>query len=119
MCERMRLRGRFAEGTVAASADFLLEVDPTGVEHQVNVNLQPHVPDTCWSEAEAERAKTQQCQVELERERKRPDGLTGAERQRVVVAAEATETQARDRFTLSLWQDGEPPSVAVDGVRFP
>jgi hypothetical protein len=37
----------------------------------------------------------------------------------VVVVAEASETQARGRFTLSVWQDGEPPSVSLDGVVFP
>ncbi|WP_158502042.1 DUF2381 family protein [Vitiosangium sp. GDMCC 1.1324] len=204
---RLRLRVRFVDGTVPASADFLLVVDPTRAEHQVNVDLQPPMPDTCWRAAEAERAKTQQCQAELERAQKRPDGLTGllangqldrkgvtalrllprknftqrpgeplnvtsvtsyralgvvavelwvtnqsaqswtaagaellgeggvrlkvlrvwplepiapgAEWQRVVVEAEAAETEARGRFTLSLWQEGEPASVSVDGVIFP
>ena len=43
----------------------------------------------------------------------------GATWQRVVVEAEVTEAQARGRFTLSLWQEGEPPSVSLDGVMFP
>jgi hypothetical protein len=41
----------------------------------------------------------------------------GAKEQRVVVEAEAPE--ARGRFTLLLWQDGEPPSVSLEGVMFP
>ncbi|HEX5752564.1 MAG TPA: hypothetical protein VFZ09_40540 [Archangium sp.] len=44
-------------------------------------------------------------------------GLPGAERQRVVVEAEAP--RARGRFTLLLWQDGEPPGVSLEGVTFP
>jgi uncharacterized protein (TIGR02268 family) len=204
---KLRLRVRFVEGTVPASADFLLVVDPTGAEQQVNVNLQPSQPDACWQETEAERINTRQCQSELERVRKVPDGLAGMlvtgqlddkgvtarrlhlgddftqrpgeplvvveavsyrargvvaveleitnpsgrpwtaagavlmgkgdvrlkvlrvwplepfppgpERQRLVVVAETSETQARGRFTLSLWQDGEPPSVSLDGVVFP
>jgi hypothetical protein len=43
----------------------------------------------------------------------------GATWQRVVVEAEVTEAQARGRFTLSLWQEDEPPSVSLDGVMFP
>ncbi|WP_309888324.1 DUF2381 family protein [Archangium sp.] len=43
----------------------------------------------------------------------------GAKRQRVLVEAEVTEAQARGRFTLSLWQDGEPASVSLEGVTFP
>jgi uncharacterized protein (TIGR02268 family) len=43
----------------------------------------------------------------------------GATWQRVVVEAEVTEAQVRGRFTLSLWQEGEPPSVSLDGVTFP
>jgi len=43
----------------------------------------------------------------------------GAQGQRVVVEAETTEAQARGRFTVSLWQDGEPPSVSMEGVTFP
>jgi len=43
----------------------------------------------------------------------------GATWQRVVVEAEVTETQVRGRFTLSLWQEGEPPSVSLEGVTFP
>jgi uncharacterized protein (TIGR02268 family) len=204
---RLRLRVRFVEGTVPASADFVLVVDPTRAEHQVNVNLQPPVPDICGQETEAERINARQCQAELERVRKAPDGLAGmlangqldekgvtarkmkrdedftqrpgepltvwdatsyrargvmavelwvkhqsarpwtaagavlvgeggvrlkvlrvwplepilpgSKMQRVVVVVEATETQARGRFTLSLWQDGEPPSVSLDGVMFP
>jgi uncharacterized protein (TIGR02268 family) len=204
---KLRLRVRFVEGTVPASADFVLVVDPTRAEQQVNVNLQPPVPGICWHETEAERINARQCQAELERVRKMPDGLTGmlvngqldrkgvttrplfpgqdftqrpgepltvadatsyrargvvavelwvrnpsgqpwtaagaalvdeggvrlkvlrvwplepippgSEWQRMVVVAEAAETQARGRFTLSLWQDGEPPSVSLDGVMFP
>ncbi|HZI12098.1 MAG TPA: DUF2381 family protein [Myxococcus sp.] len=204
---RLRLRVRFVDGTIPASADFLLVVDASRAEPQVNVDLRPPVPDTCWREAETERVKTRQCQGELERERKRPDGLTGllvdgqldargipARRlqpgkdftqrlgepltvwdatsyrargrvavelwvtnrstrpwtlagadvvgeggvrlkvlrvwptepiapglgqQRVTVEAEASETQARGRFTFSLWEDGESPSVSVEGVAFP
>jgi uncharacterized protein (TIGR02268 family) len=204
---KLRLRVRFVEGTVPASADFLLVVDPTQAEQQVNVNLQPAQPDACWQQAEAERISARQCQAELERVRKVPDGLTGMivtgqlddtgvtarrlrrgdaftqrpdeslavwsatsyrargvvavelwvtnqsgrpwtaagavlggegdarlkvlriwpleplppspEQQRLVVVAEASETQARGRFTLSLWQDGEPPSVSLEGVVFP
>lgn len=203
----LRLKVRFVDGGVPASADFLLVVDPLQAEHQVNVELQQPMADTCWRAVEEERAKTQKCQAELERMRKKPDGLTGLiahgqlddtgitarrlwrekeftqrsgepllitgttsyrtrglvavelkvknlssrpwmaagaqlvgeggvrlkvlrvwplepilpglERQRVVVEAEATETEARGRFTLSLWQDGEPPSVSVEGVTFP
>ena len=204
---KLRLRVHFVEGTVPASADFLLVVDPTWAEQQVNVNLQPPQPDACWQQAEAERISARQCQAELERVRKVPDGLAGMlvtgqldttgvtarrlhlgddftqrpdkslavqrvtsyrargvvavelwitnpsgrpwtaagavlvgeggmrlkvlriwpleplppgpEQQRVVVVAEASETQARGRFTLSLWQDGEPPSVSLEGVVFP
>jgi hypothetical protein len=43
----------------------------------------------------------------------------GPEQQRVVVVAQASETQARGLFTLSFWQDGKPPSVSLDGVVFP
>jgi uncharacterized protein (TIGR02268 family) len=43
----------------------------------------------------------------------------GATWRRVVVEAEVTEAQVRGRFTLSLWQEGEPPSVSLDGVMFP
>jgi uncharacterized protein (TIGR02268 family) len=43
----------------------------------------------------------------------------GSKRRRMVVEAEATEAQARGRFTLLLWQDGEAPGVSVDGVSFP
>jgi uncharacterized protein (TIGR02268 family) len=205
--KRLRLKVRFAEGTLPASADFILVVDATRAEQQVNVELQPEVPSACWREAEAERIGARQCQAEVERERKRPDGLTGLlangimddrgvparelragerftqlpgqplkvwdatsyrargvvavalkvtnlserpwtaagaelvgeggvrlkvrrvwpleplvpgpERQRVVVEAEAAETEARGRFSLSLWQDGEAPGVSVDGVTFP
>lgn len=204
---RLRLRVRFVEGTVPASADFLLAVSRTEVEPQVNVNLQPALPDTCWRETEAERITFRQCQAELERARQKPDGLTGllaegrmddegvtarhlshpqdmsqrpgeplmarmatsyrargvvalalwvtntsgqpwtvagaalveqggvrlrvrrvwpteplapgAGQRRVVVEAEATEEQARGRFTLLLWREGEPPSVSLDGVAFP
>ena len=205
--KRLRLKVRFAEGTVPASADFVLVVDAARAEPQVNVALQPEVPSACWREAEAERIQARRCQTELERERKRPDGLTGLladgrmddkgvsahklkpgedftqrpgqplkvteatsyrawgvvavalkvtnvserpwtaagaelvgeggvrlkvlrvwplepiapglDQQRVVVEAEVTEAQARGRFSLFLRQDGEPPSVSVDGVFFP
>ncbi|HYO55043.1 DUF2381 family protein [Archangium sp.] len=204
---RLRLKVRFVEGTVPASADFLLVVDSSRAEPQVNVDLRPPVPDACWREAETERVKTRQCQAELEQVLKRPDGLTGllanrrldekgvatrmlkrgtgftqrpgeplevwkatsyrargvvavelwvenlsaqpwtavgaalvgeggvrlkvlrvwllepippgSERRRVVVEAEAAEIEARGRFTLSFWQDGEPPSVSLEGVTFP
>lgn len=204
---RLKLRLRFVEGTVPASADFLLVVSPSHAQPQVEVNLQPGPPYSSWQEAEAERIKLRQVQAELERERKKPDGLTGllangqvdetgltarlleleegftqppgqpltvwratsyrargvvalvlwvdnrssrpwtvagaalvgeggvrlkvtrvwpteplpsgAKQQRVVAEAEVTEAQARDRFTLSLWQEGEPPSVSLDGVTFP
>ncbi|WP_309892323.1 DUF2381 family protein [Archangium sp.] len=44
----------------------------------------------------------------------------GATRQRVVVEAEVTEeARTRGRFTLSLWQDGEPASVSLEGMTFP
>ncbi len=43
----------------------------------------------------------------------------GTTRQRVVVEAEVTEAQAWGRFTLSLWQEGEPASVSLEGVTFP
>ncbi len=75
--KRPRLKVRFVEGTVPASADFVLVVDAARVQPQVNVELQPEVPSTCWREAEAERIQARQCQGELERERRRPDGLTG------------------------------------------
>jgi uncharacterized protein (TIGR02268 family) len=203
---RLKLRLRFVEGTVPASADFVLVVS-TRAETQVEVNLQPGTPYASWQEAEAERIKLRQVQAELERERQKPDGLTGllvngkvdktglaardlyakvdftqlsgqpltvreatsyrargvvaltlevdnvssrpwmaagaalvgeggerlkvlrvwptepllpgAKWQRVVVEAEATEAQVRGRFTLSLWQEDEPPSVSLDGVTFP
>jgi uncharacterized protein (TIGR02268 family) len=204
---RLKLRLRFVEGTVPASADLVLVVSPTQARYQVEVNLQPGTPYASWQEAEAERIKLRQVQAELERERQKPDGLTGllvngqvdktglttrrlhegvdftqlpgqpltvreamsyrargvvaltlevdnvssrpwmaagaalvgeggerlkvlrvwptepllpgAKWQRVVVEAEVTEAQARGRFTLSLWQEGEPPSVSLDGVSFP
>jgi uncharacterized protein (TIGR02268 family) len=204
---RLRLRVRFAEGTLPASADFLLVVDPTRAEPQVNVELAPPVPDACWHAAETERVKARRCQAELERERTSHEGLTGLlasgrldaegiharklrprrdftqrpgeplkvkdattyrargtvavelwvknpsarpwttagaqfvgeggvrlkvlrvwppeslapgpKNQRVVVEAEAQEIEARGRFTLSLWQEGEPPSVSVEGMAFP
>ncbi|WP_309892406.1 DUF2381 family protein [Archangium sp.] len=205
---RLKLRLRFMEGTVPASADFVLVVSRTQVETQVEVNLQPGTPYASWQEAEAERIKLRQVQAELERERQEPDGLTGllaegrmdeegvparrqyptqdftqlpgqpltvrkatsyrargvvalalevdnvssrpwkavgaslvdeggvrlkvlrvwpteplapgATRQRVVVEAEVTEeARARGRFTLSLWQEGEPASVSLEGVTFP
>ena len=203
---RLKLRLRFVEGTVPASADFVLVVS-TGAETQVEVNLQPGTPYASWQEAEAERIKLRQVRAELERERRKPEGLTGllangqvdvtgltawrlheggqftqlpgqplqvheatgyrargvvalalevdnvsarpwtaagaalvgeggerlkvlrvwpteplapgATWQRVVVEAEVTETQVRGRFTLSLWQEGEPPSVSLEGVTFP
>ncbi|WP_309896073.1 DUF2381 family protein [Archangium sp.] len=203
---RLKLRLRFVEGTVPASADFVLVVS-TGAEMQVEVNLQPGTPYSTWQEAEAERIQARQCRAELERERQKPDGLTGllatgrvdktglsarslyagmqftrlpgqpltvqeatsyrslglgalvlevdnvssrpwtaagaalvgeggerlkvlrvwpteplapgATWRRVVVEAEVTEAQARGRFTLSLWQEGEPPSVSLEGVTFP
>ncbi|QRK04778.1 DUF2381 family protein [Archangium violaceum] len=203
----LRLKVRFVDGVVPASADFLLVVDPLQAEHQVNVELQQPMADACKQAVEEERAKTQECRAELEWMRKRPDGLTGliangqladkgvtarralrekdftqrpgepilitetmsyrarglvavelkaknyssrpwaaagaqlvgeggvrlkvlrvwplepippgSERRRVVVEAEAAETEARGRFALLLWQDGEPPSVSVEGVTFP
>jgi len=203
--KRLRLKVRFVEGTRPASADFLLVVDASRAEPQVNVELRPPVPDACWTQAEAERVMARQCQSELARVRQRPDGITGLlatgqldstgittrplyqnqdftqrpgeplkvwkatgyrardtvalemkvsnvsarpwtaagavlvgedgvrwkvlrvwpleplppgpERWRVVVEAEAPE--ARGRFTLLLWQDGEPPSVSLEGVTFP
>jgi uncharacterized protein (TIGR02268 family) len=203
---RLKLRLRFVEGTVPASADFVLVVS-TQAEPQVEVNLQPGTPYSSWQEAEAERIQARQCQAELERERQKPGGLTGllatgqvdetglttrslvagvhftqlpgqplkvwtvtsyrargvgalvlevdnlsarpwtaagaalvgegGERlkvlrvwptaplapgaiwQRVVVETEVTEAQARGRFTLSLWQDGEPASVSLEGLTFP
>jgi uncharacterized protein (TIGR02268 family) len=45
--------------------------------------------------------------------------LPGAQGQRVVVEAEVTGAQTRGPFTLSLWQEGEPPSVSLEGVTFP
>jgi len=204
---RLKLRLRFVEGTVPASADFVLVVSPTRAQYQVEVNLQPGTPYASWQEAEAERIKLRQVRAELERERQKPDGLTGllatgkvdkmgltarrleretdftqlpgqplkvqeatsyrargavaltlevdnvssrpwraagaslvgeggmrlnvlrvwpteplapgATWRRVVVESEVTEAQARGRFTLSLWQEGEPPSVSLDGVMFP
>jgi uncharacterized protein (TIGR02268 family) len=73
---RLMLRLRFVEGTVPASADFVLVVS-TGAETQVEVTLQPGTPYASWQEAEAERIQARQCQAELERERQKPDGLTG------------------------------------------
>ena len=205
---RLKLRLRFVEGTVPASADFVLVVSPTQAQYQVEVNLQPGTPYSTWQEAEAERIKLRQVQAELERERRKPEGLTGllangqvdvtgltawpltrgrhftqlpgqplhvseatsyrargvvalvlevdnvssrpwtaagaslvgeggvrlkvlrvwpneplapsATWQRVVVEAEVTEeARALGRFTLSLWQEGEPPSVSLAGVTFP
>jgi len=204
---RLKLRLRFVEGTVPASADFVLVVSPMRAQYQVEVNLQPGTPYASWQEAEAERIQLRQVRAELERERQKPDGLTGllatgkvdetgltAQRlernmhftqlpgqplevqeamsyrargvvalalkvdnvsarpwraagaslvgeggvrlkvlrvwpteplapgatwQRVVVEAEVTDAQARGRFTLSLWQEGEPPSVSLEGVTFP
>jgi len=204
---RLKLRLRFVEGTVPASADFVLVVSRIQAQSQVEVNLQPGTPYASWQEAEAERIKLRQVQAELERERRKPEGLTGllangqvdvtgltarrlrwkrdftqlpgqplqvqeatgyrargvvalalevdnvssrpwraagaslvgeggerlkvlrvwpteplapgAKWQRVVVEAEVTQAQARGRFTLSLWQEGEPPSVSLDGVTFP
>ena len=204
---RLKLRLRFVEGTVPASADLVLVVSPTQAQYQVEVNLQPGTPYSTWQEAEAERIKLRQVRAELERERRKPEGLTGllangqvdktglaskslkrtrdftqrsgeplkvpwatsyrargvvavalevdnlsarpwtvagaslvgeggvrlkvvrvwptaplapgAENQRVLVEAEVTEAQARGRFTLSLWQDGEPASVSLEGVTFP
>ena len=204
---RLKLRLRFVEGTVPASADFVLVVSSIQVQPQVEVNLQAPMPDACWRDAEAERIKLRRVQAELEREREKPEGLTGlladgrmaaegvtarrllprqhftqlpgeplhvweamsyrargvvalaltvdnvssrpwmvagaalvgeggvrlkvvrvwptvplapgATRQRVVVEAEVTEAQARGRFTLSLWQAGEPASVSLEGVAFP
>ncbi|WP_375768004.1 DUF2381 family protein [Archangium gephyra] len=203
--KQLRLTVRFVEGTRPASADFLLVVDASRAEPQVNVELRPPVPDACWTQAEAERVMSRQCQAELARMRQRPDGITGllatgqldatgittrelvpgrdftqrpgeplkvwkatsyrardtvalemevsnvstqpwtaagavlvgedgtrrkvlrvwplepiapgAKSQRVVVEAEAPEAQGR--FTLLLWQDGEPPSVSLEGVTFP
>ena len=203
--KRLRLKVRFVEGTRPASADFLLVVDASRAEPQVNVELRPPVPDACWTQAEAERVMARQCQAELARMRQRPDGITGLlatgqldktgvttrelwpdkdftqrpgepltvweatsyrardtvalemvvrnvsartwtaagavlvgedgvrrkvlrvwplepllpgpEWRRVVVEAEAPE--AGGRFTLLLWQDGEPPSVSLEGVTFP
>ncbi|HZI03448.1 MAG TPA: DUF2381 family protein [Archangium sp.] len=202
---RLRLKVRFVEGTRPESADFLLVVDASRAEPQVNVELRPPVPEACWTQAEAERVMARQYQAELARVRQRPDGITGllatgqldktgvttrelwlrqdftqrpgeplkvrmatgyrardtvaldmvvenlasrtwtaagavlvgedgtrhkvlrvwpleaiapgAERRRVVVEAEAPE--AGGRFTLLLWQDGEPPSVSLEGVTFP
>jgi len=74
---RLKLRLRFVEGTVPASADFVLVVSRTQVEMQVEVNLQPGTPYASWQEAEAERIKLRQVQAELERERQKPAGLTG------------------------------------------
>jgi len=73
---QLKLRLRFVEGTVPASADFVLVVS-TGAETQVEVNLQPGMPYSSWQEAEAERIKLRQVQAELERERQEPEGLTG------------------------------------------
>ncbi|WP_309891750.1 DUF2381 family protein [Archangium sp.] len=204
---RLKLRLRFREGTVPASADFVLVVSPTGAVPQVEVNLQPDAPQASWQEMEAERIKVRQCQAELERARQEPDGLLGllsngqvdetgltarrlergsgfiqppgqplkvrqatayrargvvalalwvtnpsgepwtaagaalvgeggvrlkvrrvwpaeplppgTKQQRVLVEAELGNTEARGPFTLLLWQDGEPPRVSLDGVRFP
>jgi uncharacterized protein (TIGR02268 family) len=205
---RLKLRLRFVEGTVPASADFVLVVSPTQAQYQVEVNLQPGTPYASWQEAEAERIELRQVRAELERERQKPDGLTGllvngrvddtglaaqplrplldftqlpgqplkvrkatsyrargvvalalevnnlstspwtvvgaslvgeggvrlkvlrvwpavpltpgATGQRVVVEAEVTEqARALGRFNLSLWQEGEPPSVLLEGVTFP
>jgi len=204
---RLRLRLRFVEGTVPASADFLLVVSPREAQPQVEVNLQRAASDVCWRETEAERIKLRQVQAELERARQKPEGLThllatgqvdetgltarplaaiqdftqppgqplkvwaatsyrarkvvalvltvknlsgqpwtvagaamvgeggvrlkvlrvwpleplapGAQEQRVFVEAEVTEEQARGRFTLLLWREGEPPGVSLDGVTFP
>jgi uncharacterized protein (TIGR02268 family) len=74
---RLKLRLRFMEGTVPASADFVLMVSSAQVETQVEVNLQPGTPYASWQEAEAERIKLRQVQAELERERQEPEGLTG------------------------------------------
>lgn len=203
---RLRLRVRFVEGTVPASADFLLVMDATRTEsHQVNVELRRLPADRC-EEAEVELRKAQQCQAELELMRQQPRELTGllatnlmdeqgvnarelsrlaftqsleepirvkrvwtyraarrvavelrvtnrsrhpwtvadAElvgksgerlqvlrvwpgeplapgeaKQRVLVEADATGTEARGQFKLSLHEDGEPASVTVDGVVFP
>ncbi|HYO69761.1 MAG TPA: DUF2381 family protein, partial [Archangium sp.] len=192
-------------GTRPAGADFLLVVDASRAEPQVNVELQPPVPDACWRPAEVERVTARQCQAELARVRQRPEGITGLlatgqldgtgvmarelhpdrdftqrpgeplkvwdatsyrardtvalelrvsnvstrpwtaagavlvgedgtrlkvlrvwplesfapgpELHRVVVEAEAPRAQGR--FTLLLWQDGEPPSVSLEGVTFP
>ncbi|HLM44661.1 MAG TPA: DUF2381 family protein [Myxococcaceae bacterium] len=73
---RLKLRLRFVEGTVPASADFVLVVS-TGAETQVEVNLQPGTPYVSWQEAEAERIQLRQVRAELERERRKPDGITG------------------------------------------
>ena len=74
---RLKLRLRFMEGTVPASADFVLVVSPTQAVPQVEVNLQPDAPHASWQELEAERIKVRQCQAGLERARQEPDGLTG------------------------------------------
>jgi len=205
---RLKLRLRFVEGTVPASADFVLVVSPMRAQYQVEVNLQPGTPYVSWQEAEAERIQLRQVRAELERERRKPDGITGllangqvdvtgltarpleagvdfnqppgqplqvqgaigyrargvvalalkvdnvsarpwtaagaalvgeggerlkvlrvwpteplapgATWQRVVVEAEVTEeARALGRFNLSLWQEGEPPSVLLEGVTFP
>lgn len=203
---RLRLRVWFVKGTVPASVDFFLVMDPARTEsHQVNVELRRPPEEHC-PEVEVERQKTQQCQTELRQVRQQSRELTGllstglmdetgvtvrelwrqeltqragdpirvdsvwtyraarrvavelrvanrsskpwtvegaelageggarlkvlrvwpgeslapgATRQRVLVEVEAARAEAQGRFTLSLWQDGEPESAVVDGVAFP
>lgn len=43
----------------------------------------------------------------------------GNDRQRVIIEAEAGEQDDLGSFTLTLWQEGEAPSVSVGGVVFP
>lgn len=72
-----RLTVRFEEGSRPASAEFLLFVEASRAEHQVNVKLLSFVPDFSRQQLEAERVKTQQCQEELTLATHRPEGLTG------------------------------------------
>ena len=74
--QRLRLRVRFMEGSAPASADFLLVVDPSRVDQQVNVDVLRPPGNKLATETEASRTRDQRCEAELTQVRERPDGLT-------------------------------------------
>jgi uncharacterized protein (TIGR02268 family) len=73
--EELRLRVHFEDGTVPASADFILVVQSERTEQQVNVDLSLRREDSCTSEVDAQRAEARQCQAALTALQQEPEGL--------------------------------------------